>query len=75
MKPDRYNILLFKTNIHTEASHNNLKAILDQKPSIERWTIDMEDVDCVLRIVSKEPELEEIIRTVTRLGYECAELD
>ena len=68
-------ILVFKTNI----MDGNDKLLLEQTMSvlgtIEEWSIDLEDVDRVLRVVSHETGPEEIITKVRALGFECRELE
>ena len=44
-------ILVFKTNIKTEADRLFVKELLDGHSCIRKWTVDLNDVDCVLRIV------------------------
>lgn len=68
-------ILLFKTNIQTDGEQQNIRQLLDKKPEITQWTIDTEDIDCVLRIVSKDIHPTQIITEITALGFECAELE
>lgn len=69
------NILIFKTNISSQSQKENAKSILDAIDHIEEWSIDMEDVDRVLRVVSREPNINEIINKLTNAGHECSELD
>jgi hypothetical protein len=69
------NILVFKTNIRTVYDKDNVGKILNTLASIEEWSVDMEDVDCVLRIVSKNTDANKIIENITKAGYECCELD
>ena len=45
------NILVFKTNIKTEADRESVKTLLDGHACIRKWNVDLHDVDCVLRIV------------------------
>jgi hypothetical protein len=68
-------ILIFKTNVRTEFEKKCVADILNSLNSIQEWSIDMEDVDRVLRIVSTSKSTEEIITTLTNEGYECSELD
>jgi hypothetical protein len=68
-------ILVFKTNIKTQADRMHIKSILDAHPKILEWSVDMEDVDCVLRVVSDGITIDEIIFLITPTGYSCAELD
>jgi hypothetical protein len=73
MEPDFKHILLFKTNIQT-AEDKTLIAKVMEKNKIEQWTIDQQDVDCVLRIVSTVLKLDEVIHLVSKNGYRCEEL-
>nr|WP_068891278.1 hypothetical protein [Pedobacter panaciterrae] len=73
MEPDFKHILLFKTNIQT-AEDKTLIAKVMEKNKIEQWTIDQQDVDCVLRIVSTVLKLDEVIHLVSKNGYQCEEL-
>ena len=68
-------ILVFKTNVRTESDKTVLKEILDTHDSIQQWNIDLDDVDCVLRVVSKRINPDEIIQIITGTGYHCEELD
>jgi hypothetical protein len=67
-------ILIFKTNIRTEADRQAVKDPLDSHACIQRWNVDLHDVDCVLRIVSPTLSIAEAIALVNRHGYECTEL-
>jgi hypothetical protein len=69
------NILIFKTNISSQAQKENAKQILDNIDHIHEWSIDMEDVDRVLRVVSHNTNTNEIINKLTKAGYECSELE
>lgn len=69
------NILVFKTNISSHEHKENAKTILDAIDHIEEWSVDMEDVDRVLRVVSRDPNADDIINKLTKAGYECSELD
>nr|WP_294874913.1 hypothetical protein [uncultured Pedobacter sp.] len=73
MEPDFKDILLFKTNIQT-ADDKMLIAKVMEKHKIEQWTVDQQDVDCVLRIVSPILKLDEVIQLVSKNGYQCEEL-
>jgi hypothetical protein len=52
-----------------------IKALLDHHPCIQKWNVDLHDVDCVLRIVSPTLTSAETIHLITRYGYECCELE
>lgn len=68
-------ILIFKTNISRVLPDCKTSKTLNAEASILEWSIDTEDVDCVLRVVSPTLTPENIIRTVNLLGYECTELE
>ncbi|WEK18550.1 MAG: hypothetical protein P0Y49_17305 [Candidatus Pedobacter colombiensis] len=63
-------ILLFKTNIQTEDDKRYVGKIMEEH-GIGQWTVDVHDVDCVLRIVSSPLTLEEVIALVMKNGYHC----
>ena len=63
-------ILLFKTNIRSEGDKRYIGKIMEEH-RIEEWTVDLDDIDCVLRIVSPTLKLEEVINLVMNSGYHC----
>lgn len=67
-------ILIFKTNIGCEEEKQLLHTIFDNNSHIQSWSIDMEDTDCVLRIVSYTLSQNEIIEIINHHGYQCCEL-
>ncbi|MGC4103039.1 hypothetical protein [Ferruginibacter sp.] len=67
-------IWIFKTNIQTEADKLYIEGILNADNKITKTTIDLQDVDCVLRVVSNALCAAEIIATVKSQGFECTEL-
>ena len=74
MEQNLQHILVFKTNIKTEADRETVKTLLDNHSCIRQWNVDLHDVDCVLRIVSPSLTTAETIALVNRHGYECSEL-
>ena len=68
-------ILVFKTNIQSPDDVSLVKPLLDEHPHIERWNIDMDDIDCVLRIISERLTEADVINLITPAGYACAELE
>jgi hypothetical protein len=66
-------ILLFKTNIKTPSSA--ISQLLDGHPYIHHWSLDTEDVDCVLKVVSHTLSSQQIINDVEALGYSCSEFE
>ncbi|MDR8391385.1 hypothetical protein NC796_09565 [Aliifodinibius sp. S!AR15-10] len=47
---ERRKILVFETNLSTVSRYLVAKWMLDRHPGIEKWTIDQDDCDNVLRI-------------------------
>lgn len=67
-------ILLFKTNISCDADKALLGAVLNNHADIQSWTVDTEDEDCVLRVISHTLSHQQIIDLITNYGYSCCEL-
>jgi len=68
-------IQVFKTNIKTEGDKQRVKTLFNNKPDIEEWSVDCDDIDCVLRIVSYTLGPEEIITLINQTGFQCQELE
>jgi hypothetical protein len=68
------NVFVFKTNIKTKTDTLIVKDILASKNQVADWSIDTEDEDCVLRVVSNELSAENIIELIKDKGYQCHEL-
>lgn len=68
-------ILIFKTNIQSPEDKLRIKKVLDQTAFVNEWSVDCEDIDCVLRIVSYELSAEQIINLINEAGFLCQELD
>ncbi|HEY9006331.1 hypothetical protein [Ohtaekwangia sp.] len=66
-------VLIFKTNIRKPDVECVAKR-LDPEQRITRWSIDCDDVDCVLRIESQQLSTEEVIGIIGRAGFHCEEL-
>ena len=69
------NILVFATNIKTESEKRTISAVLDKNSDIQQWNIDLEDVDCVLRIVSETLSESEIINIIKSQDFKCTSLE
>ena len=67
-------ILLFKTNINTAADVHTLQTVLDTHPHIEKWSVDLDDQDKILRITSGKLCHNNIIDMIGLNGYRCEEL-
>ena len=68
-------ILIFKTNIQTAGDKLRVKELLSTTPFVNEWSVDCEDIDCVLRIVSYELSAEQIINLINEAGFTCQELE
>ncbi|MEG0852033.1 hypothetical protein ACHRVK_08950 [Flavobacterium plurextorum] len=68
------NVMIFATNIKTETSKNKIAAFFNTNKSILQWSIDQEDIDCVLRIISENLNAGQIIEMLNFLDFDCKEL-
>lgn len=68
-------ILVFATNIKTESDKQKVSSVLDENSEIHQWNIDQEDVDCVLRIISKTLSEEQIIDLIDNHNFKCTVLE
>ena len=68
-------ILIFRTNINTNTDKLRVKAAIGALPHIKDWSVDMDDIDRVLRVVSHTPQPEQIILLINQAGYQCHELE
>lgn len=68
-------ILVFKTNVIDRKQVRKLFPVLKMLDGIQRWNVDLHDIDKVLRIeaVSISPRYIETI--MQQAGYFCKELD
>lgn len=65
-------LLIFRTSIKTKKKVKIIKSFFNKHPSISGWSIDLEDIDNVLRIESSGQLAElEIIRQVNICGFQC----
>jgi hypothetical protein len=67
-------LLILKTNISGLHDINVVASLLDGNANVDRWNVDMQDVDHVLRIETTGITDDEIIRTLNQAGYACEEL-
>jgi hypothetical protein len=66
------NIYVFKTNIEYGERINGIKEELNSNPNIERWYLDQEDIDNVLKVETKVSiDENSIISIVQNNGYVC----
>lgn len=65
-------VLLFKTNIQNQRMVDCLSPVFQNKEYIKEWSVDIEDNDHILRIVSEQLISEyEVIRMVNNIGIAC----
>ena len=67
-------ILLFKTDIKSEACKVKLAAVLNNFEEISEWNVALDDEDFVLRIVSYTLNHQQIITLINNHGHYCCEL-
>ena len=68
-------ILVFATNIRTNNDKELISRTLNEISEIHQWNIDQEDIDCVLRVVSKTLSEEQIINIVNNHDFNCKPLE
>jgi hypothetical protein len=68
-------ILVFATNIRTNNDKQLISQTLDEISEIHQWNIDQEDIDCVLRVVSKTLSEEQIINIISKHDFNCKPLE
>ncbi|WP_040299441.1 hypothetical protein [Arcticibacter svalbardensis] len=67
-------ITIFKTSIATVRDFLQIKPLLDLKIEIQSWTIDLDDCDKILRVVSPRQCKGNVTATLKANGYYCEEL-
>ncbi|MCC9070362.1 hypothetical protein LNQ49_01930 [Flavobacterium sp. F-65] len=75
METDLDKIFIFKTNIQQLCANCTVSKTLSNHADILQWSIDTEDIDCVLRVVSEYLTVDMIINIINNLGHECQELN
>ncbi len=66
------NLHIFKTNILTIESLEFIIPVFKENTNILKWSIDIEDVDKVLKVNTQENTSEsDIINLVTQKGFFC----
>lgn len=75
METNLNTIYIFKTDIKSIEPACEMRKTLDSHSNIQQWSIDCEDVDCVLRVVSDVLQPETIIGMINGFGHECQELN
>lgn len=73
-------VLVFRTNINTDERIHRAACQLCKlrgrcASGACRWSIDLEDHDCVLRIEAESLTEADVIRQLTRAGLQCTALN
>lgn len=69
-------IYILKTNIADKTSINTIKLLLNSNPNIIKWSLDLEDIDKVLKVEStNKMSEEELIEQIKSRGIFCEVLD
>ena len=69
------NVLVFATNIRTEKEKQIISKILDDHSGVNQWSLDQEDIDCVLRIESDTLSEKQIITLLGNQNFKCSALE
>lgn len=65
---------VLRTNIDTLSAMAEVSNLLNGISSIHRWSIDIEDIDNVLRVESESLTTKELIETLQQAGYSAEDL-
>lgn len=75
MTEHKRQVLVFKTTAYSEQDKYRIQEALLKLSGVSECSVDMEDVDRVLRVVTQDGKPEAIITTVKAAGIDCCELD
>jgi len=69
------NVIILKTDIATEQRLQAIRPVFDIHIGIKTWSVDIEDIDNVLRIEAKSKlNQNEVIQLVQNCGFACEDL-
>jgi hypothetical protein len=68
-------VLVYRTNIQHYDDIERIKPIFNKQTDILKWHVDLEDVDCVLRVEAQGNISDKIETLVQKAGYWCGELE
>lgn len=68
-------IIIFKTNLSTEDQSIHIQTILGKRQDIVMSSFDLDDCDRILRVVSTNPETEQICMLLSQAGFSCEALE
>lgn len=68
-------LLIYRTDIKTKKKVKTIEHLFENRSTISDWSIDLEDVDKVLRIEATENMNElELINSINTHGFSCEDL-
>jgi hypothetical protein len=67
-------ILVFKTSIDSEHDLQKIAPVLNHDHRIQKWNVDLTDVDHILRIESRDHDAAFVIQLINQEGFLCEEL-
>ncbi|MFT4576241.1 MAG: hypothetical protein ACI9SI_001160 [Polaribacter sp.] len=68
-------LVILRTDIKTKKKVKKMKTVFNNHPVISKWSIDIEDIDNVLRIeAAGNLHKDDVKRLVTENGFYCEEL-
>ena len=67
-------VLVFKTNLRFSRDLSKINSVINSEKRIQRWNVDRDDIDKVLRIESNNLRPAEVIKLIETAGYHCEEL-
>ena len=67
-------MLILKTNINSKDAFSSVKMNLNSFYPIEECTIDLDDSDKVMRVIGNDLNKDEVVNSISNLGYVCEEL-
>jgi len=69
-------VLVFKTSVENYQDLMSIEPLMNSLMSeTERWSMDLEDCEHILRVEAVSIEAGFIIESLTRVGFSCAELE
>lgn len=70
------NVIVLRTNIKSKTKVKSLVPVFENHSGINRWNVDTEDVDNVLRIeATSNLHEKDVIKLIHSHGFSCEELD
>lgn len=68
-------VLVFRTDASQLTDKTTITAMLGGHPEVAECSLDLEDVDRVLRVVSPSLAAGQIIEIMNQKGFQCQELE